>query len=162
MVVLVDDRDGARVQVDPEEVRPHLHAALQLVALLDSSQLAVHSVHIQCTCWQEEFTEGSLLWLTQNLCCRTEIKDGLSQVFSYLSTEAGNWCKNLFQPGSPLSGDKNSCEDKTLNCLRIFAVLCLCLCCRTTYSGKAACFLAWLIKIETLIAETEQTGTENI
>lgn len=61
MVVLVDDRDGARVQVDPEEVGPHLHAALQLVALLDSSQLAVHSVHTHCTCWQEESAKWSLV-----------------------------------------------------------------------------------------------------
>lgn len=36
VVVLVDDGDGARMQVDPEKVRPHLHAALQPVALLDA------------------------------------------------------------------------------------------------------------------------------
>lgn len=47
VVVLVDDRDGPRVQVDPEEVRPHLHAALQPVALLYSSQVAVHCIHTQ-------------------------------------------------------------------------------------------------------------------
>lgn len=45
MVVLVDDGDGARVQVDPEEVRPHLHAALQLVTLLNSRQPTVDRVH---------------------------------------------------------------------------------------------------------------------
>lgn len=52
MVVLVDDGDGSRVQVDPEEVGPHLHAALQPVAFLDTSQLAVHSVHTHCACWE--------------------------------------------------------------------------------------------------------------
>lgn len=38
--------------------------------------------------------------------------------FSYPSTEAaGNWCKNLCCPRSPLSGDKNSRANKTLtNC----------------------------------------------
>lgn len=39
MVILVDDRDGARVQVDPEEVGPHLHAALQFVILLNRRHL---------------------------------------------------------------------------------------------------------------------------
>ncbi len=51
MVVLMDDRDGARVQVDPEKVGPNLHAALQPVAPLDPSELAVHSVHTHCTNW---------------------------------------------------------------------------------------------------------------
>lgn len=50
MVVLVDDGDGARVQVDPQEVRPHLHAALQLVGVLDPSQLAVDGVDTQRSC----------------------------------------------------------------------------------------------------------------
>lgn len=59
MVVLVDDGDGARVQVDPEEVGPHLHAALQLVALLDSRPSAVDRVHTHWTCWQEEFGDGA-------------------------------------------------------------------------------------------------------
>lgn len=45
MVVLVDDGDGARVQVDPEEVGPHLHAALQLVTLLNCRQSTVDGVH---------------------------------------------------------------------------------------------------------------------
>lgn len=53
VVVLVDDRDGPRVQVDPEEVRPHLHAALQPVALLYSSQVAVHCIHTQWPCCWE-------------------------------------------------------------------------------------------------------------
>lgn len=53
VVVLVDDRDGPRMQVDPEEVRPHLHAALQPVALLYSSQVAVHRIHTQCPCCSE-------------------------------------------------------------------------------------------------------------
>lgn len=53
MVVLVDDGDGARVQVDPQEVRPHLHTALQLVGVLDPSQLAVDGVDTQgCCCSQ--------------------------------------------------------------------------------------------------------------
>lgn len=47
MVVLVDDGDGPRVQVDPEEVGPNLHASLQLVAALDSGQLAVDGVDAQ-------------------------------------------------------------------------------------------------------------------
>lgn len=54
MVVLVDDRDGARVQVDPEEVGPHLHAALQPVGLLDPSQLAVHRIPTHW--WENVFT----------------------------------------------------------------------------------------------------------
>lgn len=58
MVILVDDGDGARVQVDPEEVGPHPHAALQPVALLDSIQLAVHSVHTHGTCWWGRFQRG--------------------------------------------------------------------------------------------------------
>lgn len=45
MVVLVDDGDGARVQVDPEEVGPHLYAALQLVTLLNSRQPTGGRVH---------------------------------------------------------------------------------------------------------------------
>lgn len=53
MVVLVDDGDGARVQVDPQEVRPHLHAALQLVGVLDPSQLAVDGVDTQGRCCSE-------------------------------------------------------------------------------------------------------------
>lgn len=40
MVILVDDGDGARVQVDPEEVGPHLHAALQFVILLNRRHLS--------------------------------------------------------------------------------------------------------------------------
>lgn len=81
MVVLVDDRDGARMQVDPEEVRPHLHAALQLVALLDSGKLAIHGVHTHCTCWQAAFRH----WLL------TDTKSFLSHedVFCYLRNEAG-------------------------------------------------------------------------
>lgn len=50
VVVLMDDRDGARVQVDPEEVGPHLHASLQPVAFLHSGQLTVDSVHSHSTC----------------------------------------------------------------------------------------------------------------
>lgn len=55
MVVLVDDRDGARMQVDPEEVRPHLHAALQLVTLLNSRQPAVDRIHTHRACCHQEF-----------------------------------------------------------------------------------------------------------
>lgn len=45
MVVLVDDGDGARVEVYPQEVRPHPHASLQPIALLDPLQTAVHRRH---------------------------------------------------------------------------------------------------------------------
>lgn len=45
VVVLVDDRNGPRVQVDPEEVGPHFNATLQPVGLLDLSQPVVHRVH---------------------------------------------------------------------------------------------------------------------
>lgn len=113
MVVLVDDGDGARVQVDPEEVWPHLHAALQLVALLDPSQLAVHSINTQRSCWNKALTDRSLLY-NQNQFSHMN-KDGFSKCFSYLSTEAWNQSKNLLQPGSPLSGDENMEEDKTSN-----------------------------------------------
>lgn len=44
VVVLVDDGDGARVQVDPQKVGPHPDAALQPVAPLDAVQLTVHRV----------------------------------------------------------------------------------------------------------------------
>lgn len=54
MVVLVDDGDGARMQVDPEEVGPHLHAALQLVALLNSRQPAVDRIHAHRACCHRE------------------------------------------------------------------------------------------------------------
>lgn len=47
VVVLVDDGDGAGVQVDPQEVRPHFDAALQLVGVLQPSQLAVDGVDAQ-------------------------------------------------------------------------------------------------------------------
>lgn len=60
MVVLVDDRDGARMQVDPEEVGPHLHAALQLVTLLKSRQPAVDRIHAHRACWCVEMS-----WLDQ-------------------------------------------------------------------------------------------------
>lgn len=74
MVVLVDDRDGARVQVDPEEVRPHLHAALQPVALLDFSQLSVHSIHSQSSCWWESLQ-------SVNLDVMQSLKKGLLRFF---------------------------------------------------------------------------------
>lgn len=45
VVVLVDDGDGAWVQVDPQEVGPHPDAALQSVAPLDLVQLTVHRIH---------------------------------------------------------------------------------------------------------------------
>lgn len=61
MVVLVDDGDGARMQMDPEEVGPNLHASLQPVGLLHSSQLAVHSVHTHCTCWRDKNNVDVLL-----------------------------------------------------------------------------------------------------
>lgn len=60
VVVLVDDGDGARVQVDPEEVGPHLHAALQLVALLNSSQPAVvDRVHTHRACCHREVGDAA-------------------------------------------------------------------------------------------------------
>lgn len=75
MVVLVDNGDGPRVQVDPEEVGPNLHAALQLVAALDSSQLAVDGVHAQCTCQKEEL---SVLRFKLHLGCQSEMKGFLT------------------------------------------------------------------------------------
>lgn len=44
MVVLVDHRDGPRVQVEPEEVRPHSDAALESVTFLEFGELTVHCV----------------------------------------------------------------------------------------------------------------------
>lgn len=55
VVVLVDDGDSSRVQVDPEKVRPDIDAALQPVALLYLSQLTVHRIHIHGTCYLESF-----------------------------------------------------------------------------------------------------------
>lgn len=46
MVVLVDNRDGARVKMDPQKVRPDLDAALQPVILLDSSKPTVYGIHV--------------------------------------------------------------------------------------------------------------------
>lgn len=46
MVVLVDHRDGARVKMDPQKVRPDLDAALQPVILLDSSKPTVNGIHV--------------------------------------------------------------------------------------------------------------------
>jgi len=43
VVVLVDDGDGARVQVEAQEVGPHAHAALQGVAPRHALQLLVHA-----------------------------------------------------------------------------------------------------------------------
>lgn len=108
MVVLVDDGDGARVQVDPQEVRPHLHAALQLVGVLDPSQLAVDGVDTQGRCCSQR---GHHCIVKTAPCDMTK---GLSSdPPPYLNTEA--WSKNQFQPGSPLSGDENRAEDKTLD-----------------------------------------------
>lgn len=91
VVVLVDDGDGARVQVDPEEVGPDLHAALQPVAPLDPIQAAVHRVHAhrarrrrRCGRVSDTMQVTDVGFLS--------FKAGVGV---YLSAEAGSWRKSL-------------------------------------------------------------------
>lgn len=112
MVVLVDDRDGARVQVDPEEVWPHLHAALQPVALLDSSQLAVHSIHTHCTCCRESFQSGGRCCVWPNIFFVISLKECFLRAFLTWALRLGTGVIINF------SEDLPSLETKrTLNCL---------------------------------------------
>lgn len=87
MVVLVDDRDAAWVQVDPQEVRPDPHGALQLVGLQDSIQAAVHRVRAQHICQQEGLRcvrdEREAVFDHISVTDRTET---LQECFAYLRT----------------------------------------------------------------------------
>lgn len=108
MVVLVDDRDGARMQVDPEEVGPHLHAALQLVALLKSRQPAVDRIHAHRACRHQEC--GDVVARSTG---QEEIKVCPS-VF-YQSNEAGS-STGLLGPGSAHSEDHQNTDFSNRRC----------------------------------------------
>ena len=102
MVELVDNGDAAGVQVQPQEVGPHPHAALQPVGLLEPRQLAVH-IQAHCSSWGRgrftglaaEFHAKSYFMLNFKVPLR----------LSYLSGEVGG--EDHLQQGSALSGEKN-------------------------------------------------------